>query len=382
MNVVIACRTYFPEIGGAASCVEDIAQALSQAGHCVTVVASLPSPSIARREERRGIQVVRLEYPPQDLGSMRNILLGITRSFRLLLALARIIRQQHADVVCLGLVGVDSFFVALLTYVWKIRLVVHLHGSEIRSYVKISPLVRWALRRCLRQCQASVAVSEDLRRETIAFCPAAREKIHVIPNGVDGEGIRREPPYRRLRPYLLYVGRLHPVKGVEILIRAFSRAAEQLQEVDLLIVGDGPEQTRLQELVSRSGMAQRIEFVGRCSRSQAFALLNGCEYVVAPSLLEGCPLVVLEALAAGKAVIGSRTTGIRDLIAESETGFLFEPGDVSALALLMVRCHEDRALRERVEANIRHRAKMIPESFQAFLGQHLNLLVACGTSSR
>jgi len=44
--------------------------------------------------------------------------------------------------VCLGLVGVDSFFVALLTYVWKIRLVVYIHGSEIRSYVKVSPLVR------------------------------------------------------------------------------------------------------------------------------------------------------------------------------------------------------------------------------------------------
>lgn len=313
---------------------------------------------------------------------MRNVLLGITRSFRMLPALARIIRQPRADVVCLGLVGVDSFFIALLTYVRRIRLVVHLHGGEVRSYVRVSPLVRWALHRCLRQCRASVAVSEDLRREAIDFCPAAREKIYVIPNGVDGERIRREPPYRRLRPYLLYVGRLHPVKGVEILIRAFSRAAEQLQEVDLLIAGDGPEQARLEKLASQSGMAQRIEFVGRCSRSQAFALLNGCEYVVVPSLSEGCPLVVLEALAAGKAVIGSHTAGIRDLIVESETGLLFEPGDVSALALLMVRCHEDRALRERLEVNIRHRSKLTSESWQTFLDQHLNLLVAAGASSR
>lgn len=382
MKIVFTCRTYFPEIGGAASCVEDIANALSRAGHCVTVVASLPSPTIARREERRGVQIVRLEYPPRDLGSMRNTLLGIMRSVHLLLALARVIRQQRADVVCLGLVGVDSFFVALLTYVRKIRLIVYLHGSEIRSYVKVSPLVRWALRRCLHKCRASVAVSEDLRRETIAFCPAAREKIHVIPNGVDGERIRCEPPYRHPRPYLLYVGRLHQVKGVEILIRAFSHAAERLHEIDLLIAGDGPEQARLEELASQAGMVQRIEFVGRCSRPQVFALLNGCEYLVAPSLSEGCPLVVLEALAAGKAVIGSRTAGIRDLIAENESGLLFAPGDVAALALFMVRCHEDRSLRERLEANIRNRSKMNSESCHAFLDQHLNLLVESGPSSR
>jgi glycosyltransferase involved in cell wall biosynthesis len=382
VNIVFICRTYFPEIGGAASCVEDIAQAASQAGHRLTVVAGLPSGSAARREELRGVQVIRLEYPPQDLGSLHHTLSGVTRSFRFLLALGAIIRQQHADVVCLGLAGVDSFFVALLTYVWKVRLIVHLHGSEIRAYVKVSPLVRWGLRRCLRQSYVSVAVSEDLKREAIDFCPAACGKIRVIPNGVDGEGIRREEPYRRPRNYILYIGRLHPVKGVEILIRAFSDAAEQLQEIDLLIAGDGPEQAHLQEFVSQSGMNQRIEFIGRCSRAQAFSLLNGCEYVVAPSLSEGCPLVVLEAQAAGKVVIGSRTAGIRDLVEDSGTGFLFEPGDVPALSLLMVRCHEDRALRERVEENLRDRSTMIRQRFQSFLDQHVSLLVADGTAGR
>ena len=381
MKILFTCRTYFPEIGGAACCVEDIAEALSRAGHDSTIVASLPSSAVPAKERQGHVQILRLDYPPSDVRNFRELLFCIRRSIAFFVALSRAIRREGTEVICIGLVGIDSAFIALLNSFRRLRLVVYLHGSELRSYVKISPAVRWSLRRCLRRCDAAVAVSEDLRDEAEAFCPGIQHKLFVIPNRVNAERIRGTPAYSHRAPYVLYAGRLNPVKGAGLLLQAFDMAARRLEGVNLLLAGDGPEQPELKKTASRLAASGRIHFLGARPRHQIFALLRGCELVVVPSVTEACPLIVLEAMAAGKVVLGSCTTGIRDLILDGETGMLFEPGDAKGLAELLVRFYNSPELRHSLEANTKKHADAMLDEYQDFLERHIRLLTMPGTNS-
>lgn len=353
MNILFTSPTYYPHLGGAESCIEDLATAYVQKGHKVTVITSKTHHSLAERENRNGIAIIRLNYPPQRMNNLSEAFLVFSRGLSTLLSILSVIREERTDVVCLGLVGIDSFPVLILSYFLRFKLIVYIHGGEIRSYVKVSPLVRWTLKRCLKTCYAAIAVSEELRDETIAFAPSVKSKILVIPNGVDLSLIREQKSYRYPRKYFLYVGRLHPIKGISALIEAFNRVSAQAPELDLLIVGTGFLDTSLKRMVTELGLTDRIFFLGARERSEVYALLKGCEFLVLPSYAEGCPVVLLEAMAAGKMTIGSRAKGIANIIQHEENGVLFDPGQVGELGNLILRYHTDHTKRSQLEENIR-----------------------------
>lgn len=354
MDILFTCPTYDPHRGGAESSIQNLASEFVRQGHRVTIVTSRFSPSLAARERQNGSDIVRLDYPPQTIRNLNQVLLLLPRCLRLLLELHRIIKNRRIDTVCIGLVGIDSFFVLLLTYVMRFKLIVHIRGGELRSYIRISRFMNWTLRHCLRRCQAAIAVSQKLREEAIQFAPVVRNKIFVIPGGVDINRVRSQPKYDYPREYILYVGRLHPVKDVATLINAYQRVAEQIPEVDLLIVGTGPEENRLKNLVSACGLNHRILFLGDGEKEQVFSFINGCEFLILPSQAEGCPVTVLEAMAAGKMTIGSRVKGISELIEHEKNGILFPAGDAAELSRLMLKFHSDQTERRRIEENLQH----------------------------
>ena len=353
MNILFTSLTYYPHTGGAEACIEDLTRAYVERGHKVTVVTSRQPPSLVGRENQNGVAIIRLKYPPQTISGLKDALLVFARGLSSLLGIFQVIRSQQIDVVCLGLVGIDSFLVLLLSYILNFKLIVYIHGGEIRSYVKVSWLIRWTLKRCLRRCFATIAVSEELKNETIAFAPEVKDKIFVIANGVDLEAIEKAKVYQHPRKYVLYVGRLHPVKGLDTLVQAFQRISEQTPELDLLIAGEGPLKLDLKNQVAELALTDRIIFLGAQERTAIYALLKGCEFLVLPSQAEGCPVVLLEALATGKMTIGSRAKGIASIIQPDENGALFAPGQVAELSNLMLRYHCDASSRTRMERQIK-----------------------------
>jgi glycosyltransferase involved in cell wall biosynthesis len=353
MNILFTSLTYYPHKGGAEACIEDLARAYVERGHQVTVVTSRQPPSLVGRENQDGVAIIRLKYPPQTISGLKDALLVFARGLFSLLGILQVIRSQQIDVVCLGLVGIDSFLVLLLSYIFDFKLIVYIHGGEIRSYVKVSRLIRWTLKGCLRRCFATIAVSEELKNETIAFAPEVKDKIFVIANGVDLEAIEKAKVYQHPRKYVLYVGRLHPVKGLDTLVQAFQRISEQAPELDLLIAGEGPLELDLKNQVAEFALTDRIIFLGAQERTAIYTLLKACEFLVLPSHAEGCPVVLLEALATGKMTIGSRAKGIASLIQPGENGALFDPGQVAELSNLMLRYHRDAASRTRLEQQIK-----------------------------
>lgn len=185
------------------------------------------------------------------------------------------------------------------------------------------------------------------------------EQVTLLYNGVDLAGIA---PAGRDDGYVLYLGRLSHEKGIETLLRAHAAANGAWP---LVVAGTGP---LADEFKAKYPVAQ---FVGHVVGDALKEIIAGAALVVVPSeWYENCPMSVLEAMAYGKPVVGSRMGGIPELVADGETGLLFEAGNVQELqeklTTLMgapaLRQSMGRAARARVEKEFsleRHNAGLM-----------------------
>lgn len=166
---------------------------------------------------------------------------------------------------------------------------------------------------------------------------------------------------------LLYLGRLAPEKGVDVLLQALKLTNRQLS---LDIAGSGQEEVRLKSLVKELGLTTRVTFHGYLSGKSLKKLKREAKAIILPSVwAENLPLVLLEALSYGKLIIASQSGGTPELIEDGKTGFLFPPGDAFALAHQINQLDQlTLAQRELIAKNIKD--KIIPLE----LSQHLNKL--------
>lgn len=172
-----------------------------------------------------------------------------------------------------------------------------------------------------------LAVSTFVRDKHVeaGFSP---ERIKVKPNFA-WPTARREGAGE----YFLFLGRLTAEKGLDSLFAAFDR----LQGVPLVVVGDGPDASRLKS-VAPSG----VEFRGALDPSELAGIFRGARALVFPSIwYEGAPRVIIEAYAAGVPVLASRIGGVPELIAEERSGLLVEPGDTEAWSSAIERLLDD-----------------------------------------
>jgi glycosyltransferase involved in cell wall biosynthesis len=191
--------------------------------------------------------------------------------------------------------------------------------------------------------------------------PAA--KTRIIYGGVDP--VRYWPEPRAQRDGLLFVGRLTPHKGIDVLIRALPPDAR------LTIVGseghdpDLPERG-YPELLRSLAVGRRVRFAGAVDDAELASLYRRAVALVLPSVERTCygrtiavsellGLVALEAMASGTPVIASRVGGLPEVIEDGETGFLITPGDVAGLRHRMETLLDDRVLAARMGALARDR---------------------------
>lgn len=181
-------------------------------------------------------------------------------------------------------------------------------------------------------------------------------KSHVvyIPNGIDVpqkipvktlSGIRKHFNIDPSISVIGTVGRLCPQKGYQYLLQAYRKVSQKEPDSALLIIGDGPLQTQLQEEAEHLGIANHITFLKE--RTDISELLSIMDVYVQSSLWEGMPNAVMEAMAAGKPIVLTNVDGGRELIEDQVTGWLVEPADIKALAssILYVLKNKDEAKR-------------------------------------
>jgi glycosyltransferase involved in cell wall biosynthesis len=181
-----------------------------------------------------------------------------------------------------------------------------------------------------------IAVSEFLRSRLIqSGFPPDRTIVHY--NGVDLTAFS-PAEHDSNDPTLLSVGRLVEKKGIEYLIKAFALVAAELPEARLEIAGEGPLRRSLERLTADSGLSARITFHGSLSHRAVASLMQNASIICQPSVTaangdsEGLPTVVLEAAATAKPLVGTRHSGIPEIIVDGKTGFLVAEREVEALA--------------------------------------------------
>lgn len=167
--------------------------------------------------------------------------------------------------------------------------------------------------------------------------------IQLIPNGIEPSDVGLlKVPMRNAASYcpdgrvrLLYVGNLLPVKGVDVLLKAFALVCldgAKYSLPSLTIVGDGPERACYEKLAKELAIEDKVSFLGRVARKDLGEIYTGFDVLCIPSLSEPLPTTGIEGMLCGLSIVGSNTGGIPYMVETSKTGWLCNPGSVEDLA--------------------------------------------------
>ena len=194
------------------------------------------------------------------------------------------------------------------------------------------------------------------------------ESFEIVHYGIDPNG---EPtPYTDTVPRLLCVGRLIPIKGHLVLLRAFAEAKKQLPSLELEVAGRGPLEPALKALVRELDIADSVRFLGHVAPIQS--AIERAAIVVVPSMGEGFGMVALEAMERARPVIAASIGGLGELVRDGETGLLVPPGEAEPLRDAIVRLAGDLDLARRMGEEGRRRA--LSRFLQIFCTERTELL--------
>jgi len=279
-------------------------------------------------------------------------------SFRL----ARFLRREQVDLVHAHQYT-PYFYSNLARFFYRRPAILFTeHGRHFPDYPRRK---RMAVNRLfLKSCDRVIGVGEAVREALISnegICP---ERIKVIYNGVDlapfqdgtqeREVVRRELGLEAGSLVILQVARLDYLKDHGTAIRTIDRVLQKCPRARLVLVGDGPEEPQIRELVRQRGLEPHVQFLGL--RTDVARLLEAADIFLLTSISEGIPLTLIEAMAAGVPIVATRVGGIGEVVADGSTGLLAPSGDDSSLAQQILRLSENAALRQALGAEGRKRA--------------------------
>ncbi len=229
------------------------------------------------------------------------------------------------------------------------------HGSDLHREQAMLP-------EKLAEAAHVITISDYNRRFLLEHAgPDAErhaDRVHVVHCGVDATRFERERVGGDTFE-IVCVGTLHAVKGQRFLVDACAALDKEGLAWRLHLVGDGEDRRALEERARAHGIAEHVVFHGALDRAGVRAVLAGADVSVAPSVptadgrREGIPVVLMEAGATGLPLIGSRLSGIPEIIEDGVTGLLVEPGDVDGLAAALLRLASDPSLAARLGAAAR-----------------------------
>ncbi len=193
-------------------------------------------------------------------------------------------------------------------------------------------LARWAYRSAKRV----VANSESLRESVADFYGLPAAQMGKLLNFRDLrriEHLAAQPPAEtpERTPRVVAIGRLHPDKGFDLLLHAMSQLRTQYPAIQLLLLGQGPQETELRELASRLNLEKNVRFLG--FQANPYSYLSAADAFVLSSRREGMPGVLIEALACRVPVVAADCrTGPREILEDGRFGTLVPAEDAAALA--------------------------------------------------
>jgi D-inositol-3-phosphate glycosyltransferase len=330
------------ETGGMNVYVRQLSRELGQRGFLVDVFTrrqDASSPDVI--EDGENVRVVHLEAGPRrpvDKGRLHQYLDEFEEN---LIRFASTAGEQGLTYDLLHSHYWLSGWVALrLQERWGLPHVTMFHTlGEVKNRAHITehaaPLRIQVEHRLARQADRIICASQHEKHLLARLYDADPDRIAVVPCGVDLDLFRpqdKEAARRALGPLLagderiiLFVGRIEPLKGLDILINAVAQLGEESDFYVLIVGGDRRSRqqvSRLQEMASDLGIGERVCFLGAVDHEQLPLYYNAADVCVVPSYYESFGLVALEAMACGTPVVASRVGGLTGTVRDGETGYL------------------------------------------------------------
>ena len=350
MNVGIVC---YASVGGSGIVATELAKVLARRGHEVRLISSEPPVRLGDFQAGLAFHAVQTPgYPlfrePQYLLSLASKIVEVARAYRLDIIHAHY-AIPHATAAYLARQILAAGGGGQVP-----RVITTLHGTDV-TLIGSDPSYLETAAFSIDHSDGVTAVSASLREDTYRHLPV-RARIRVIPNFLDCQYHRRVADeslaarYRRGDPrtkLVIHVSNFRPVKRAEAVVEIFRRIRERLP-ARLLLVGDGPDLAPACRRARELGLAGAVEALGE--QELVVPLLSIADVCLLPSSQESFGVAALEAMACEVPVVASRVGGLPEVIADGESGFLHDPGDLTGMAASAERLLTDPALHRRLAA--------------------------------
>lgn len=333
MRIGIVC---YPTFGGSGVVATELGMALAEKGHVVHFI-TYDRPVRLRDHPNVFYHEVRVsdyplfDYQPYEL-VLTSKLVDVAKFEGLdLMHVHYAIPHASAAWMAQRILASQGIFVPFITT---------LHGTDI-TLVGRDPSFEPVITFSMERSNAITAVSESLKRDTYKHFPLKHADqggpgIHVIPNFVCIQQYRQRPDPAIRQRYapngellLSHVSNFRPVKRVEDVVLMFQLLRKRIP-VRLLLIGDGPDRQRIENLCRQMGTCDAIQFLGKMTRPEEIVACT--DLFVLPSESESFGLAALEAMASGVPVVSSDTGGLPEVNIHGVSGLLNPVGDVEAMA--------------------------------------------------
>ncbi len=334
MNVALFPSAFFPHFGGVEELSRQLALTLKSKGHEVLVITNQWPRYLSSTETVSGVSVRRYPFRTFEGSVRQRAMCFLTRS-KIQRDLERLLAQSHIDVIHVQCLSSNMWYALSAGKRLGIPVVLTAQGEltmDAAGIYQKPTFVNKNLRDFLQQADWVTGCSRRTLSDVYQHVGLpVSSSSSVVWNGVNTHEFAAAHQFEHHCPYVLAIGRAVPQKGFDIFLAALATLGANAPNV--LLVGDGPELSSLQQQCSNAGLIQTVAFFGKADRSQVPSLFRGARYVVLPSNAdEGLPVVTAEASAAGKAIIATDVGGVTDIVAHNSTGIVIPRNDVPALA--------------------------------------------------
>ncbi len=257
--------------------------------------------------------------------------------------LKRVVRQVKPDVIHAGSIQTAAFLTALAGF----RPLVSMSwGSDLLKDSQRNTWWRWATRYTLARSAVLVGDCQAVRDRAVSF-GFPNERIVTFPWGVDLEQFCPGPADPRLRGgedtfVILSLRSWEPIYGVDVLVRAFARAAREVPALRLLLLGSGSQAGLIRRIIAESGVQEQVISVGQVANRDLTSYYRACDLYASASHSDGSSVSLMEALACGRPALLSDIPGNVEWIEPGKQGWLFPDGNEQALAEGMLNAYEQR----------------------------------------
>ena len=373
MKIGIVC---YPTFGGSGVVATELGKALADHGHEVHFITYSQPARLDFFSENLFYHEVTVskyplfDYPPYELALASKLVDVVSYEQLDILHVHYAIPHASAAYMAKQILASNGIHIPVVTT---------LHGTDITLVGKdrtYKPVVTFSI----NQSDGVTAVSQDLKNDTCKFFDIKKD-IKVIPNFIDLNRFQHKAQNHfkiAIAPneekIIVHTSNFRKVKRVPDVVKIFAKILEKIP-AKLLLAGDGPERSEVEQLVRELNLKDSVRFLGKLDAVEE--ILSVSDLFLLPSETESFGLAALEAMACKLPVISSNAGGIPELNIDGVTGFLNEVGDIDGMAANAIHILENQERLDAFKARALAHAKtfdiaLIMPQYEAFYQEIIN----------